>query len=186
MIDLKISQQFGRIGLEKHDAQYELRQKRPNLDIKQTPADFSLETKEQELTIDYTPMLESLGYGGLESMTRSYVSKTQAEYLTNLGETIHEGYSIGAIEKEMSIGEIVFQNTAPQEKGVEIVPLPPINISYEPGSVSSNANLGGVEGYFDYGKVSIENFVFPKVRVFLEQEPYIKIESVGQTIDLSK
>ncbi len=186
MIELNISQQFGRIGLEKHDAQYELRQKRPNLEIKQTSAEFSLETKEQELTIDYTPMLESLGYGGLEFLTRSYVSKNHAEYLDNLEKIVHQGYSIGAIEKEMSIGEIVFQNTAPRERGVEIVPLPPINISYEPGYVSSNANLGGVEGYFDYGEVTIENFVFPKVRVFLEQEPYIKFESVGQTIDLSK
>lgn len=186
MIELNISQQFGRIGLEKHDAQYELRQKQPNLEIKQTPADFSLEFRGPELNIDYTLMLESLGYGGLEFMSRSYVSKNQAEYITNLGETVHEGYSIGAIEKDMSIGEIVFQNTAPQERGVEIVSLPPINISYEPGSVSSNVNLGGVEGSLDYGKVSIENFVYPKARVFLEQEPYLKIESVGQTIDLSK
>lgn len=186
MIELNISQQFGRIGLKKYDAQYELRQKQPNLEIKQTPADFSLEIKEQELNIDYTPMLEALGYGGLEFMSRSYVNKTQSEYLANLGKTVNEGYSIGAIEEEMSIGEIVFQNTAPRERGVEIVSLPPINISYEPGSVSSNANLGGVDGYFDYGEVTIENFVFPKIRVFLEQKPYIKVESVGQTIDLSK
>ncbi|KUO65594.1 MAG: hypothetical protein APF84_14835 [Gracilibacter sp. BRH_c7a] len=186
MIDLKISQQFGRIGLEKQDAQFQLRQKQPNLELTQTPADFSLEFKEQELTIDYTPVLESLGYGGLEFMSRSYVNKSQAEYLGNLEKTVYEGYSIGAIEKEQSIGEVIFQNTAPQEQGVVIAPLPPINISYEAGAVSSKVNLGGVKGYFDRGEVKIENFVFPKMKVFLEQEPYIKIESVGQTIDLSK
>lgn len=186
MIELNISQQFGRIGLEKTDAQYELRQKKPNLDIKQNPADFSLEFKEQELAIDYTPMLEALGYGGLESMSRTFVRESQAEYLANLEKTINEGYSIGAIEKDTSIGEIIFKNTAPQERSVGIVPLPPINISYEAGSVSSKVNLGGVEGNFDHGKVTIENFTFPKVKVFLEQEPYIKVESVGQTINVSK
>lgn len=185
-MELKISQQFGRIGLEKYDARYELRQKQPNLDIKQTPTDFWLEFKEPELTIDYSPRLHALGHGGIEFMSRTYGGESQSEYLANLEQTTRVGYSIGAIENDMSIGEIVFQNTAPKEKGVGIMPLPPINISYEPGDVRPGANLGGVKADLDYGKVTIENFVFPKIKVFLEQEPYIKIESVGQTIDLSK
>ena len=186
MIDLKITQQFAKIGIEKHDVQFQLRQHKPNLDIKQVPADFKMEYEENQLTIDYTPMLESLGYGGIEYMSRSYVQKNREEFLSNLGETVQEGYSMGAIENNLSIGEILFQNTAPQQRDIQIVSLAPINISFEPGVINATVELGGVEGYLDYGKITVEDFVFPKVKVFLEQEPYIKIESVGQVIDVNK
>lgn len=186
MIQLHVTQVFGRIGLEIRQASFELRQEPPDLEVRQFPADFVIEETKPELEIDYTARLEALGGGGIESLSRLWAREVQAGYLSNLEKTIQVGNEIGAIEKRLTIGEVVFAELFPPEKDLELVPLPPINITYTPGSLKLKSELGKTEVRLDYGSVTVENFVSPAVKVFLEQEPYVKIKAVGQAIDLKK
>lgn len=186
MIQLYVTQVFGRIGLEIRQAAFELRQEPPNLDVRQFPADFVIEETKPELEIDYTARWETMGGGGIESLSRIWAREVQAEYLSNLEKAIQEGYEIGAIEKRLTIGEVIFAKLFPPEKDLELVPLPPIDITFTPGSLKISSELGRTETQLDYGSVTMENFIFPAVKVFLEQEPYVKIETVGLAIDLKR
>ncbi|NLI94158.1 MAG: hypothetical protein GX434_18760 [Peptococcaceae bacterium] len=186
MIDLRISQQFARLGLQINDVQYELKQTKPDLEVKQLPAELDLEITNPDLKIDYTPMLESIGLGSFAFVTRTFVDAAKEEYLMNLEKEMQVGDQIGAIENEMSIGDILFKSTEPKEAEIELAAISPIEITYIPATVKPNAELGGVEFNLNYGSISVENFVFPSVKGYLEQEPYLKIEPVGQALDRRK
>jgi len=186
MIELQISQQFARIGLQINDAQYDLNQKKPDLQIKQSPAQLDLEVTQPDLRVDYTPMLESLGLGSIAFITRNFVNETQQQYLVDIEKQIQVGDQMGAIENGLSIGKIIDQSLQPQDSEIELVSLSPIDITYQPATIKSQAQLGGVDMNFSFGKISAENFVFPSIKGFMEQEAYLKIESVGQVFDKSK
>jgi hypothetical protein len=66
-MDIKIHRQLGRIGLDYKDADYNLKIKRADLEVKQVPAKIHFKQPKANLEIDYGPFLESLGFGGLES-----------------------------------------------------------------------------------------------------------------------
>lgn len=186
MLELQITQQIAKIGLQINAAQFELKHEKLDLQIKQTPAELDLETTQLELKIDYTPMLESLGLGSMAFITRSFTNATQQEYLADLEKEALLGDQLGAIENGLSIGEIIYRSLQPQDPEIELVPLSPIDITYKPASLKTRAQLGGVETNFSFGKIHAVDFVFPSLKLFMEQEAYLKIEAVGQVFDKSK
>lgn len=186
MIELQITQRFARIGLEINDARYELNKQKPDLQMEQIEPDVRIQTTKASLEIDYRPMLESMGFGGIWFMTRSLSAKCNAEFEQNLATTVQTGNRIGKIENDTSIGDAIFDAMAPPESDVTIASLAPIQISYNPAEVHPSAELGDIKYSANLGKVAIDNYVFPSVHAFLEQSPYIKIETVGQAIDLNK
>lgn len=186
LIELQISQQFARIGLEINPGSYDLRQKKPDLQISQVPAELTIESTGPEVEIDYSPRLEAMGFGDIEFVARSFAEAAKQQYQINLRRTIQIGKHFSSIENGMSIGQIISQSAKSVHKKVELVSLPPINITYIPTTVETQTELGGIESNLNYGQVLIENFAFSSVKTYLEQEPYIKMESVGQTFDSSK
>lgn len=186
MIDLKIDQQFGRIGLDINKAKYDLTIKRPDIQVEQIPAEITLNQSPGELRIDYTPMLESLGLGGLKFIMSNFVQEAKEDFITNLEKSVSEGNALGAIEKNISVGEVSGKAAVPEEQEIEITALAPVKIHYEPMSMGWSVHQGGISVNVDRGEVNVDNFVFPSVQVFLEKEPYLKIRPVGQAIDLNK
>lgn len=186
MLDLKISQGFARIGLEIKDAQFNLLRKNADIEINQDPPVLTAETVKSNLEIDYTPRLESMGFGNVWFMTRSMSLKAEQKFQESLEEMVQVGKRISEIEKDPSIGSIVFEAMAPPETEVTIAATAPLKISYTPGDINFKAETGAVSFSADWGKVSMEGFTFPSVRAFLEQEPYLDIQVVGENIDLRK
>lgn len=186
MVELQISRQSARIGLEIIDARYDLKQKKPDLQVSQEPAFMTLDITNADLMIDYRPMLESMGLGGVEFITRSFTNAVKDDFLMNLEKSVQIGYRMAAIENNMPIGEIVFKALEPQNPELTVIPLAPAELTYIPAAIEMQAEPGGVKGKLDYGKVDVENFDFPSVRVYLEQEPYLKIEAIGQAMDIKK
>lgn len=186
MIDLQITQRFGKIGLDINDARYKLNQQEPDLQVKQIKPDVYVRTSDANLEIDYSPRLESMGIGGVWFMIGDLSNKCETEYQQNLETTVQTGRQIGKIENNVSIGDVVFNAVAPPEYSVTLAPLAPIRISYLPAEVHSNAELGDVKYTADMGTVSIAEFTFPSVHAFLEQKPYLEIKAVGQSVDLRK
>jgi len=186
LVELQITQRFARLGLQINNAQYELKQTKPDLEVKQTPAELDLEITKPDLKIDYTAMLESLGLGSIAFFTRTYINDAKEEYLADLEKEMQVGDQIGSIENGLSIGEILFKSLEPQDAEIELVSIAPVNITYEPAVVKPQAELGRVDLYLTYGRIYLENFVFPSIKGFMEQEAYFKITAVGQTFDKSK
>ena len=186
MIDLIISRQFGRLGLEIRDATYELNVVKPNLEIRQKPAEIHVKRTAPEIEIDYKPLLQSLGYGDFEFITRRFVQQAQEAYLQGIAKTVALGRDFAAIQHKISIGDIVFKHTAPVEKELTLQPLNPPKVHIRPGTLQLAVALGGVEFEAEIGKVTVENFVFPSMRAYLEQKPELRIEAVGQIFDQKK
>ncbi|HHV63597.1 MAG TPA: hypothetical protein GXX46_00740 [Peptococcaceae bacterium] len=186
MVELKITQQFGRIGLQITNARFELRHRQPDLEISRKAPELTLDIAWPELMVDYTPMLESIGLGNIEYRAKSFTAAAREEYLANLEKSVQVGYQIGAIEKGQSIGDIVFEASAPREPEIGLVPLVPVKISYKPAGLDMETELGKLEFNFIPGEIKQEKFVFPSVKVFWEQKPYLKIEAVGQLVDIRK
>lgn len=185
-MELNITQQFARIGLQITDARFDLKCRQPDLEISRKAPELTLDITSPELRVDYTPMLESIGLGNIEYRAKSFTAAAREEYLANLEKSVQVGYQIGAIEKGQSIGDIVFEASAPREPEIGLVPLAPVKISYRPAVIDVETELGKLEFNFIPGQIRQENFVFPSVKVFWEQEPYLKIEAVGQLVDIRK
>jgi hypothetical protein len=186
MIDLKISQQFGRLGLEIRDASYELNVVKPKLELRQKPAELHIKRTDPEFEIDYKPLLESLGYGDIGFITARFVQQAQEAYLQGVAKTVALGQDFAAIQHKTSIGDLVFKHTEPAEKELTLQPLTPLKPHFWPGTLQLAFVPGGVEAEAEYGKVSLDNFVFPSVRAYLEQKPELRIEAVGQIFDQKK
>lgn len=185
-INLVIHQQFGRIGLNIKKVDYDLHINKANLEVKQVSARINLEQPKANLEIDYTPFLESLGFGGIEHFMRTKSQEALQGYYSNLEQTISEGKALGTIEKDISVGEIAGQASTPQEKELQIVPLSPVAINFESSPLIWDVEQGGVEAEAQMGNIKLTDFAFPAVQVYWEQEPYLKIEAVGQVIDYQK
>ncbi|MFA6808060.1 MAG: DUF6470 family protein [Eubacteriales bacterium] len=183
MIDLQVHQQFGKIGLDIKPAEYDLNIKPPEITVKQVPAEIQLEQSAATLEVDYSAFRESLGFGDIEYISKTMANEARQQYNDNLEKSVQEGYSIGAIEYHISIGEVLMRSSAPVEKDLEIVSLSPIRVHFNPGKLEFGVQLGGVSIEHDFGKVTVENFKFPSVKVFMEQEPYLEIQAVGQIYD---
>lgn len=186
MVELNISWRLGKLGLEITNARYDLKQQRGEFEMTQTPAEFDLEITAPELSVDYRPMLESLGIGDVEFRSKTFSDEVKQDYLENLEKYVQLGQRFAAIEKGDSIGNIVFEYLKPQELDINIVPIAPVDVKCTLGRIDTNVKLGKIETNFNFGRITIENFVYPSVRVFLEEEPYLKIEPVGQTMDIKK
>ena len=188
MIDLQISRVLGKIGLEINNARYDLNISKPDLKIEQVPADIVLERTDPDIQIDYSPKLEALGYGGIEFMNRRYAQEAISKYMNNLEKSVHIGYSLGAIEKGLSVGEVISRAAEPEEPEIGLVPIPDIRVIPQPGTLTYRAQIGGANVDIDLEqlKVSIQNFAFPSVEVYMEQEPELRISAIGQIVDLKK
>lgn len=185
-LNLMIQQQFGRIGLEQKNAQYNLDIQSGDLEVRQTTAEIHLEQHGPELYIDYSPFLESLGIGGLDYILQVQKNEAQAQYLDNLGQTVSFGKALGEIERKITIGEAARQADIPPERDLQMMPTQKVHIAFETFPLLWEAQAGGIQVESSLGHVGISNFTFPQIEVYWEQEPYIKIEAVGQLIDYEK
>jgi len=186
MIDLQIHRQSGKIGLEIRDASYNLSIRQPDLSVRQKPAEIILKRTDPDIRVDSSSVREFLGYGGLEFRARQMTAEAREQFSINLEKSVQMGYNFANTAKKISIPEIISSFLQPVEKEMAVVPLPSIDISGQPGTLELQVFHGGVNTQFSWGKVSIEDFSYPQVKAYLEQEPYIKIEPVGQVFDQKK
>lgn len=185
MIDLQIQQQFGRIGLKITPFRYDLTIRPADLEIQQRPAELTLEQPAATLEIDYTPARESLGYCGIATQLRVFNQEAKATSDAGISRRVFEGDQFGNIVKKTSVARIVTQASQPQKKDLQLVNIQPLQITLKEnatywkvdiGGVSVNSTLGFVQGEFQNGSV----------HSFMEQNPYIRFQTVGSIYDGQK
>ncbi len=186
MIDLRIQQTWGKIGLDIKDANFDLNIKKPEIKINQAPPQIQMTRTDPDIEIDYSPMLESIGYGGIEYIKNAFVEQAKSDYIAGLEKSVAMGESFAAIENKLSVAEIVSRFNESPYKDLTIQPIAAIRIYGQPGTLNLETQPGDVSVDVDYGKVTVDNYQFPAVRVYLEQRPELKIEAVGQIFDQKK
>lgn len=182
MVDLQIRQQFGKIGLQITPLQYDLNIQPPNLEVKQKPAEITLEQPAATLEIDYTPARESLGYNGIAAQQRTFNQEALAESYKGIERRVREGDELGTIEKKIPIEQVIKEATEPKYRDLELVSIAPLVVHIEQHpivwqAVPRNVRLfpvpGTVRGEFQYGQV----------KSYLEQKPFISLKAVGSIYD---
>jgi hypothetical protein len=186
MVNLEITQQFARIGIQTQPFKFNLTIRPPDLSVKQTPAEISLHQPAATLEIDYSAFREALGFTGIVNNQRQFDQKAESDFVSGLSKRVQEGYQAAAsLGKHVSVSQLVTGGNTlnnPKERQLTVVSLPPIHISVQqhslvwqvaPGGVSVNLAQGTVQSSFQYGHV----------RIYLEQPSQVKIRAIGTIWD---
>jgi len=182
VIDLQVHQQFGRIGLKITPFQYDLTIRQPDLQVQQQPAVITLEQPAATLEINLTPARESLGYYGIDTLQRVFTQEAMATSDAGIDRRVQEGNELGAIEKRISVAQVVAQGMEPRDKHLELVSIAPIQITIQENPVYWQAQTGGVYTELTQGTVQ-GDLQYGSVHSYLEQEPMIQLQAVGSVID---
>jgi hypothetical protein len=185
MIDLQVHQQFGRIGLNITPFQYDLTIRPPDLQVQQQPAEITLEQPAATLEINLTPARESLGYSGIDTLQRVFTQDAMAASNAGIDRRVQEGNELGAIEKRISVAQVVAQGMEPRDKHLELVSIAPIQITTQERPIGWQVQTGGVHIELTQGTVQ-GNLQYGSVHSYLEQEPKVQIETVGSVIDTQR
>lgn len=182
MIDLQIHQQFGRIGLKTIPLQYVLTIRPPELQVQQQPAAITLEQPAATLDINMTPARESLGYCGIAAQQRVFNQDASAAFNAGLERRVREGNELGAIEKKITVAQVVSQSMEPIDKHLELVSIAPIQITVQVNPIDMQIRVLAVSTDFTRGTIQ-GNLQYGTVQSYLEQEPYVQIQAVGSVIN---
>ncbi|MGC7870259.1 DUF6470 family protein [Desulfosporosinus sp. SYSU MS00001] len=185
MVDLQIQQQFGRIGLKINPFQYDLSITAANLEIRQQPAEISIEQPAATIEIDNTPARESLGYYGIAAEQRVFAQEAKSTADAGISRRVNEGQQFADLTKNVSVARIVSQEAKPRQRELQIACTQPIQISVTSNPVNFQARIGGVSIDTKLGSVQ-GDFQYGSVHSFMEQNPYIKFHAVGAVFDSQK
>jgi len=187
--DLDIKFAFGRIGIETRKGSVA-----PKMDIHKG---FNIDLEFPELAISNTfPTIEDIDVshcradmGNPEFFTAYSIWYNQAKEhaLEQIGSIAAGGDALGAIEKGVSIGDIVemeFFSESP-DINVEAVPKTPPKITFKMGKVNADILQGRVIVDYSYNPITID-YERATVNIFLEQNPYITVKAVpaGKNLDM--
>jgi len=185
MIDLQVHQQFGRIGLNITPFQYDLTIRPPDLQVQQRPAEITLEQPAAILEINLTPARESLGYFGIDTLQRVFTQDATATSDAGIDRRVQEGNELGAIEKRISVAQVVAQGMEPRDKYLELVSIAPIQITIQENPVNWQAQNGSVHTELTQGTVQ-GDLQYGSVHSYIEQEPKVQIQAVGSVLDTQR
>ncbi len=124
--------------------------------------------------------LEFLGDSVLSFLTSNFLYRTYGDYpegiLTNVRSSLVNTKSLCDISKKLSLGELLFLSRGEQESGGRNNPSLLADVF--------EALLGAI--YLDQGitvaKKFLENFLFPKTKMIIENKSYIDYKSLLQEI----
>ena len=185
MIDLQVHQQFGRIGLNITPFQYDLSIRPPDLQVQQRPAEITLEQPAATLEINLTPARESLGYFGIDTLQRVFTQDAMDTSDAGIDRRVQEGNELGAIEKRISVAQVVAQGMEPRDKHLELISIAPIQITIQENPVNWQAQTGSVHTELTQGTVQ-GDLQYGSVHSYIEQEPKVQIQAVGSVLDTQR
>jgi hypothetical protein len=184
-ISLSIHQQFGQIGLKMSPMQFELKRTPAEINIDRTPLEINSTRELGELSIDMTPMQNSLGYGNAEFFTQMAVSEARQVFESDLERTVRSGDAYAQLHKHMTIGQLAaqakyFDNHLP-EPYLEYI-MPP-EIHYELRDIITDVQPGQVNVNVSLGKVELLNHSPAVIESYVERAPMLEIKTEGWAFD---
>ncbi|ADG83628.1 DUF6470 family protein [Thermincola potens] len=184
-MDLKITQQFGQIGINYAQARMDIRTGQADMQLITAPPEMEIKIDYPRVHIDQTQALADIGYKKVIALEAEQAHEGQATVLSGIERVAREGDSLArsAGRGTALIADIAWQNSFDnRDYNVAAIPHTPpkiwftggININVRPGNVRLQVNPNFPEIKFAPGKVNI----------YLEQEPLLKIETTGTYLDL--
>lgn len=186
--DLHIEYGFGSIGINTYKGYVD-----PNMNI-QEGFEVNTELPEVEVSntfpivddIDLSHCRAEIGQPDIFTASSMWYSEAKQYVIEYLGSKAAGGDALGAIEKGVTIGDIIEGESFPEPPEVNVVAAPktPPKITFKMGRTDINFLLGSVKVDVSKKPVTLD-YERAKVDIYMEQNPYINIEAVprGKNID---
>lgn len=183
-MQLRIEQQFARIGLNIKKPFLPLKTTQPSIELTIKKPELKLHSPLPKVYIDQRRCFADMEKRTLDDFLRYYAQLGREQALKAIGDIAEEGDLLASIEKGVTIEEISdkgFGEVA--DYNVTAIPKQPPDITWDVRPVEAELIRGEVDLQLNRGRV--ENLFEPgKVTVYIEQQNYIKIEWVGERLDL--
>lgn len=184
MLRLRIEQEFARIGLNIKKPFLPLRTTGPQIELSIKEPELKLHNPRPRVYIDQRRCFADMEKRTLDEFLRYHAQLGREKALQAIGDIAEEGDMLASIEKGVKLEDIAekgfgeaadFNVTAIPKQMPDIVwDVRPVEIEFIPGEVELELRRGRVENLFEPGKVE----------VYLEQKNYIKIDWVGENLDI--
>lgn len=179
---------FGSIGIDTYKGSVD-----PKMNIHEG---FNINSESPEVAVSNTfPIIDDIdvshcrsdmGQPQLFAASSMWYNEAKQYALEYISSKAAGGDALGAIEKGISISDIVENESfsEPPEVNVEAVPKTPPKVTFKLGKVNTNLLQGSIKVDVSDDPVTID-YERASVNIFMEQNPYITIKAVptGKNID---
>lgn len=181
---LKIEQQFARIGLEIKQPGLKVEQGKAHLQIKQKMGKLNIRADNVEISAENYSACYDLGYKKPVDVSRDIAQKGREVYIEYVKRTSNNGDRLMRIEENTTFSDIAVEETFSGEKelslkwkrGPEIdVKKANLEIDYKPGKSFFSSKLAQTKVALDWGKINI----------YLRKYPNIDIQVVGGELNIT-
>lgn len=184
MLQLRIHQTFGRIGIEQTWGSIQMKVLPADFKIAQKPAAVKIEKDRPAVHIDQTETRASMGYKNIVPFQNDIAQKGRSIALAGIQRIAGEGDRLGRIEAGDNPIPAIAEAAAWAEKDFNVALMPKT-----PPDISSTGKL---DIKVMLGDVSVDSKIrFPQISgqggtidIYVKVKPAIEIEVVGRQVDL--
>lgn len=182
-MELRIDQQYARIGLNIQKPQLNLKTQQPQINMNSSRPEVKIESPKPQITIDQRDCFKSYFKMNINDLTAYFADKGYQDCIEGIQRRVNEGHELASIEKGGSIAgiavnkmdrtlEFAIKSLPENPPRIEAV-IQPVQIDFIPADINIQFQRGSVENRFQWGKVN----------VYLEQQNYIKINWIDNKVE---
>lgn len=184
MVDIRITQQYGRIGLDIKEPRLNLEIAKPQLEMSTRKPQLNIHREPPKIEIDQSACFADMNRRTISQFGRYLFDMAYNMVLQAVQEAAEEGDYLAGIENGNSIPALAHQKMYSDmvDYNVGLVPehkpeirfiTTPVQYEFIPGEVTYRAIPGNVKGELDRGEVE----------VYVAQKPFVQIEYTGRHLD---
>lgn len=183
---IRMSQTFARIGLDRTPPQQEIRQPQAQLNMRQEPAKLIIDRTPASLEIDTTEARAAIDMKSVFRRSDDFSNWGYQDLLEGIARRAQEGDRLRSIESgENAITGIAYDNSHPPRREFPVTTLygpDSVRIRFDPAQLDIRWERGGVQ--YDPVTPAVEHRYTPgKVEVYLAQKNSLTIDFIGLFTD---
>lgn len=184
MLKIRIEQQPALIGLQTQKSQLQMHRTPPRLEMTTDSAQLKINSTRPRLAIDQSQCFAAVNRRIMSDFALHIKEMGWQKSMEAIAHIAQLGDSLGAIENEAGIADIIAQDSMPEMAELEIMSMPapnihfeihPLNIEYVEGKINIDYIPGKLEVQFNRGWVE----------VYLRQKNHIEVKAEEVSHDIS-
>ncbi|MDD4802883.1 MAG: DUF6470 family protein [Syntrophomonas sp.] len=186
MLQLRIEQQYARIGMEIREPTLKLQSTLPGIEIQTSPAELEMHSSHPRIHIDQSQCFADAGLKSPSVLSADCVSRAYSLAMEGIGRRVSEGNQLaqinGATVQDIAGDIPLFEDrlnfncrSIPKQRPEISFDVEPVEVSFRPAQVNANLRRGRVENNFEMGKLQI----------YLLQKNYVRMYCTGQKLNAS-
>ncbi len=181
---LRIEQTYGKVGVETQNSQLRVSSRQNKLQMNQTHAKIEIDRKLPQVYIDQRECFATAGLKNYYELTREAAQQGMQQAMEYTSRYAADGDALARIEYGGNpIAEIALRNSYTEhEFNIDLIPKVRPKIEFD-GHLRFSMRRGEINTQMSNEGLVRINFTEPKIRVYVAQQPSIRIQYVGSNID---